>query len=151
MAQSANRSSYRSKSRDGRGNPGRNFAPENMQRMMLPGQRAAPVMMSQTERVAHFQLDTARRYTDLFLGNCQSLMEVRDPASFRRFIDRQQDTLREFNEAMTADMQKLSDLGRSFSEDLEEVGEEQARATRETVENTASRAEEATEEAKRTG
>lgn len=136
--------------RGARRGSGRAASEDAVRGMMMPGQHAARLMVSQTERVAHFQLDTARRYTDLILGQFQALTEVRDPGSFRHFLEQQRDTLRQFNEAFTNDIQALTDLGRAFNEDLEQVGEEQAKATQEMTQQVESAAEQTAREATRT-
>ena len=75
--------------------------------------------LDNTAKLMEMNLDIARRYADLMLGNVRELVELKDPAAVQAFVARQPESLKAFADSTRADAEAAVKLGMNY---LEEAG-----------------------------
>ena len=68
-----------------------------------------------------FQMESAKKYSDLAAEQLKALSTVKDLESMQEFVKGQSDALAKFNEQIMSDVHALGDKGAKFREDLEGI------------------------------
>ena len=68
-----------------------------------------------------FQMESAKKYSDLAAEQLKALSTVKDLESMQEFVKGQSDALAKFNEQIMSDVHALGDKGTKFREDLEGI------------------------------
>ncbi len=70
------------------------------------------------EKVADYQLDMVRRYTDAALGNLREASEIQSPEQLQSYMQKSVEAAREPSDSLAKDARTLAELGQAMTEDL---------------------------------
>lgn len=79
------------------------------------------LLTSSIQETFKFQMESAKKYSDLASEQFKALTEVRDVESMQEFVKGQMETVSKFNEQMMNDVQALTEAGHKFREEFEAI------------------------------
>ncbi len=80
--------------------------------------------MDNFEKLARFQLEAFKGYTDFGLEQMRSALDVSDAATLQTYVISQQKAAQTLGSKLTEDAQTLVELNRQFAADLQKLAQE---------------------------
>ncbi|ABM61887.1 phasin family protein [Halorhodospira halophila] len=77
-------------------------------------------MLEHWEKMADYQLDMARRYTDATLGNLREASDVQSPEQLQSYLQKSVEAARETSDSLAKDARTLAELSQAMTEDLQQ-------------------------------
>ncbi|MCP1674057.1 phasin family protein [Natronocella acetinitrilica] len=97
---------------------------DQMQQLMAPARKMQEVMVEHVARLADFQMDSMKQYSEMTIGQLRSLQDVKSPEDFQQLMSGQSELLKGFTEQMSTDISELTKLQRDLSEELQKLSQE---------------------------
>lgn len=111
-----------------------------MTQFLNPLLNAQGKVVDHVAKIADFQVEAVKNYSELSFGTLRALTEVKDPQSLQAYVTKQTEVAKSLGERVTADMNELVKINRSFAEDLQKM-------TQQNVSNATEQAKKATKQA----
>ena len=83
-------------------------------------------LLEHWEKMAEYQLDMARRYTDVALGQLREASEVQSPEQLQSYLQKGTEAARETTDSLARDARTFTELGQAMAEDLQQRVREHA-------------------------
>ncbi len=83
-------------------------------------------LLEHWEKMAGYQLDMARRYTDVALGQLREASEVQSPEQLQSYLQKSTEAVRETTDSFAKDARTLTELGQAMAEDVQKRVQEHA-------------------------
>ncbi len=93
---------------------------KQMEQAAEPMRKLQGKMLEHTQKMAEYQLDLARTYTDLAFGQIRELVGIGTPEELQGYVQRSSETARRTGEQMTKDAQALAEMGKSMGDDVQQ-------------------------------
>lgn len=93
----------------------------SVDKMMEPGRRFQALMLTGVEKVAQFQLDAVKSYTDLGLRQLREGLELRDVNDVQGFVSKQGERARELGEKVQSDVQTLAGIQQELGTEMQKL------------------------------
>ncbi|WP_024950723.1 phasin family protein [Cobetia crustatorum] len=84
-----------------------------------PMRKFNALMLDQISKVAEYQMDAAKRYTETGIERARAATEVKDAEGLGEFSNRQLETVTELSQQMMDDSMKLAEMGNEMRTQLE--------------------------------
>mgnify|MGYP000221076024 CR=1 FL=1 len=88
---------------------------------MEPISKIGNLFSSSIQETLSFQMESAKKYSELVSEQMKSFATVRDSETMQEFTKGQMDALAKFNEQVISDFNTLSENGQKFSKELQEI------------------------------
>lgn len=98
---------------------------QQMQGLIQPWRELQAKTLEHCERVADYQLDMARRYTDVTLAQMREASEIRSTEELQSYVRKGTEAARETTESLAKDVRTLTQLGQDFAEDVQRATRQQ--------------------------
>ncbi len=98
---------------------------QQMQAYAEPWRGMSSAMLGHWEKITGFQLDMARRYTDVTLAQLREASDIRSPEQLQGYVQRSTEAARETSDSMVRDARTLAEMGQAMTEELQETAREQ--------------------------
>lgn len=92
--------------------------------LLAPAKKFNALVVDNFEKLAQFQLDAVRSYTDLGLEQLRAALEVSDAASLQAYVSNQQKVAETVGKKLTADAETLANLSKSFTVEVQKLAQE---------------------------
>lgn len=93
----------------------------SVDKMFEPSRRFHALMLNGVEKVAHFQLDAVKSYTELGLKNLREGLELRDVNDIQGFVTKQGERARELGEKVQSDVQTLAGIQQELGTEMQKL------------------------------
>ncbi|MFP4648692.1 MAG: phasin family protein [Halorhodospira sp.] len=91
-----------------------------------PFRAVSGTLLEHWERMAEYQLDMTRRYTDVTLGHLREASEVQSPEQLQSYMHKSSEALRETTDSLAKDARTLAELSQALTEDVQQRMREHA-------------------------
>ncbi len=78
------------------------------------------------EKMADYQLDMARRYTDVTIGQLREATEIQTPEQLQSYVQKGTEAVRETTDSLTKDARTMVEMTQAMTEDLQKTVRESA-------------------------
>lgn len=92
--------------------------------LTAPAKKLNALAVDNFEKLAQFQLENAKAYTDLSVEQLRAALDVNDAKSLQAFVSNQQKVAKTVGEKLTADAQTLAALGKQFATEVQKLAQE---------------------------
>jgi phasin family protein len=73
------------------------------------------------EKLAEYQIDMARRYSDAAVGHMREATTLQTPQEVQEYMHKGGEALRETADSMAKDTRTLAEMGQSMAQDMQKV------------------------------
>jgi phasin family protein len=92
--------------------------------LLTPARKFNAVLIENLEKLAGFQLEAARSYSELGLNQLRSALEITDAQSLQAFISNQSKVVETFGQRVAEDANTLANLSKDFGAELQKLAQE---------------------------
>ena len=92
-----------------------------MAQVLTPIREAQGKMLDHVAKVADFQVEAMKHYSELSLGTLRAIAEIKDPQSLQAYVSKQTEVSKSLGEQITADLNQLVKINRGFAEDMQKL------------------------------
>lgn len=92
-----------------------------MAQALNPIREAQGKMLDHFAKIADFQVEAMKHYSELSLGTLRAMAEIKDPQSLQAYVSKQTEVSKSLGEQLTTDMNQLVKINRSFTEDMQKL------------------------------
>lgn len=89
--------------------------------LLAPARKFNALVVENAEKVAEFQINAARSYTDIGLRQFRDALQVNDVEGLRQLVTNQSETSRMLAAKLLADTQALVNLGQIFGKEVQKL------------------------------
>ena len=105
-----------------------------MEQVLNPMRKAQGTMLDHFAKVADFQVEAMKHYSDLSIQNLRALKDVNDAQSLQAYVSKQTEVAKSLGEKVSADVSEFVKLQRGFAEEMQKLAQDGvANATPEAV------------------
>lgn len=109
-----------------------------------PARAFAELSVDYTEKLVNAQLDAGKAYSDTSLAQLRNLVNVKDAAGLRDYMEGQQQVAKDLTERLKGDAEKVVALQQDFVQQSQKLTEENVKQTQKAAESKAKQATETT-------
>lgn len=95
-----------------------------VEEMMNPLRKAQNTMLDHVARIADFQVEAVKHYSELSIDNLRALKDINDPQSLQAYVTKQTDVAKSLGEKVTADMNEFVKINRGFAEEMQKLAQD---------------------------
>ena len=92
--------------------------------LLNPAKKFNSLVVENLEKLASFQLDAAKSYSDLGLQQLRAALEVSDAASLQAYVSNQQKVAETVGKKLTEDANTLAALSKDFGAEVQKLAQE---------------------------
>lgn len=93
--------------------------------LTAPAKKLNSLALANFEKLAQFNLENAKAYTDLSIEQLRSALEVNDAKSLQAYVGAQQKVATSVGEKIAKDAAVLADLSKQFAAEVQKLAQEQ--------------------------
>ncbi|HKJ95954.1 MAG TPA: TIGR01841 family phasin [Gammaproteobacteria bacterium] len=97
---------------------------EQFTKAFEPVRAFAGLNIDHFEKLAQFQLEAARAYTDLGIAQVRESLQVGDAKSLQDYVAKQKDAAETVGKRVNEDAQKLAEFGKAYTEEATKLVEQ---------------------------
>ncbi len=97
---------------------------EQAKTMFAPASKFNGLMVESLEKMAEFQINAIKAYTDIALGQMKKAAEIKDVDTLRTFSSSQAEAAGTINKKVIEDAKVLTEMATDFKEKVESIMEE---------------------------
>lgn len=91
---------------------------------MAPARKFNALLLDNMEKLANFQLEAVRSYTDLSLSQLRSALEISDAQSLQAYVSNQSKVAETFGQKLAEDANTLASLSKDFGAEVQKLAQE---------------------------
>ncbi|WP_290653188.1 phasin family protein [Aquisalimonas sp.] len=95
-----------------------------MEQVLNPMFKAQGTMLDHFARIADFQVEALKQYSELSIENLRAMQGIHDPQSLQDYVTKQMDVAKSLGEKVSADVNEFVNLNRGFAEELQKSTQE---------------------------
>ncbi|SEO97235.1 TIGR01841 family phasin [Aquisalimonas asiatica] len=95
-----------------------------VEQMLNPVRKAQSSMLDHVARLADFQVEAVKHYSELSIDNLRALKDINDPQSLQAYVTKQTEVAKSLGEKVTADMNEFVKINRGFAEELQKLAQD---------------------------
>lgn len=84
-----------------------------------PFRKVNSKMLEHWEKMADYQLDMVRRYTDVALGQMREAADLQSPEQMQSYLQKSSEAVRETSDSLAKDARTLTEMGQSMTQDVQ--------------------------------
>lgn len=92
-----------------------------MTQALTPVREAQGKVLDHVAKVADFQVEAMKHYSDLGLSTLRALAEVKDPQSLQAYVSKQTEVTKSLGEQISADLNQFVKINRGFAEEIQKL------------------------------
>ncbi len=92
-----------------------------MEQALLPARRLQQLMVEHTARLADFQLQSLKNYSEMGIDQWRALQDVKSPEDLQALLTRNTELVKTLSEKLSTDINELTSLHRLLGEELQKV------------------------------
>lgn len=116
-------------------------ASAQMERLTLPAQRMASMVLNNVERLTDFQLELMQSYTHFTMEQWRDALNVHDARSLREYMEKQNRSAQELGRKLAESTRDFLSIGEDFSREAGRWAQQGMQAAVDVTRQTVSRAE----------